>query len=584
MKKAWKAKLLTALCCNLFFFALLLVFSPLEVFVGNVNEFKFPLDNVWWIMLLTALCATGMLTALEMLLPASWALLANAATAGLGLCCYVQTMFLNGKMVSMDVEALVTNRTERLINLGVWALILLVVCAAAVYAIAKNKKGTAHAVLRYICLVLTGIQAFALIVTVATTDLNKERDSFKLVGDGQFELAPKQNTLVFVLDTTDSAYMDAALEQFPDIHQAFSGFTYYHNATSGYSRTFPAIPYMLTGEKYYFDRFYGEYIDEAYNKGTLIKELGEAGVDSRIFTIDSNLISEYVSRYLGNTTTNQSKYLKNTSIPDLIKGMLRVSLYKVAPYRLKYELEYSVSEINQSVVRIDGEAFEYVDYNFYQELMSHPLTLSKEYDKAFRFYHLYGSHYRVHWNENMELDENATEPPALRGSLRIIEEYMRRMDEMGILDDATIIITADHGDSAAGQALTVFGTVLTPPKPVLMVKYPHSDMSRPLEISNAPVSHEELRATIAKACGIEHEKHGRTFQEIGEDEQRERHYYYTALFHDREGEIALKEYVINGDANDFANWTDTGNYWDVNYSAYKVSPLRYKDILAERAK
>ena len=45
----------------------------------------------------------------------------------------------------------------------------------------------------------------------------------------------------------------------------------------------------------------------------------------------------------------------------------------------------------------------------------------------------------------MELDENATEPPALRGSLRIIEEYMRRMDEMGILDDATIIVTADHG-------------------------------------------------------------------------------------------------------------------------------------------
>jgi hypothetical protein len=65
------------------------------------------------------------------------------------------------------------------------------------------------------------------------------------------------------------------------------------------------------------------------------------------------------------------------------------------------------------------------------------------------------------------------------------------------------------------------------------------------------------------------------FSGKAENETRRRLYYYTALYSDTDGEIALREYEINGDANDLANWQPTGNWWNIDYSVNKVSETRF---------
>ena len=62
-------------------------------------------------------------------------------------------------------------------------------------------------------------------------------------------------------------------------------------------------------------------------------------------------------------------------------------------------------------------------------------------------------------------------------------------------------------------------------------------------------------------------------------QDRERKYYHTALVSDIDGEIALREYSIKGDARNLESYTPTGNNWDVNYSKRAVSKNRLKDFV-----
>ena len=566
MKGQWKGRLLITLLCNLFLASTVMVFAPLEVYVGSFFNFYFGFDVTWKIMTLAMLAVVVTVTAAEMLLPKRMALLLNALTVVFGLCCYVQMMFLNGKMVSLTGAQMRTTRAERIVNLCVWAAILAVVLGIAVFILRKKKDDTLNVALGYVSAMLMVMQTVGLLSVVLTTDMTST-GGFMLAGDGRYEVAPKNNTLVFVLDTTENTFFEKVLRDYPDVYEAFSGFTYYSNTTGMHSRTYPALPYLLTGERCYYDKPYHEYIQEAFSGGTMLMDLKNAGVDSRVYTWESHLLSKNARPYVNNMFLTQFNSFDSVSVPDLIAGVLNISLYKVAPYRLKYELEYSMDKINQRVIRHEKEPYQHYDFEYYHELVDSELTVNSEYEGAFRFYHLFGSHHDMYWDENMRLFDVEDPAQALRGSLRIFEEFVRKMNEAGVLDETTIIVTADHGQWAGTESTEISHVMANPPNPIMLVKHAGSDMSIPLVISHAPVSHEDLFATVIDGCGLDSSAYGRTLQEITEDEDRERRYYFTAYSAETGGELVLKEYTINGDANTFDNWMYTGNKWDILYTA-----------------
>jgi len=420
------------------------------------------------------------------------------------------------------------------------------------------------------------MQTVGLLTAALTTDMSSA-GGFMLTGDGRFEMAPENNTLVFVFDATENTIFEDVLRDYPDVYEALSGFTYYPDAISTYSRTYPSLTYMITGGKCYYDKPHDAYISDAYTQSALLGDLKAVEIDSRAFSLDINKFSKAAEPFLGNMFITNFDSLDSVSVPDLIGGMLNISLYKTAPYRLKYELVYSMDKINQRVIRHDKEQYQHYDYEYYHDLKEHGLQVNSEYAGAFRFYHLFGSHHDLYWDENMVRIDVTNKVQPLRGSLRIIEEFVRMLEEEGILDQTTIIVTADHGAVSGGGHTDLRKNTSTPPTPIMLVKYPDSDMSRPLTVSKAPITHDDLFATVIEGCGMDPTAYGRTIREIPENEQRERYYYYTA-FSDRDGgEMVLREYLIEGDARDFKNWTDTGRYWDILYSPYEVSKYRYME-------
>ena len=90
--------------------------------------------------------------------------------------------------------------------------------------------------------------------------------------------------------------------------------------------------------------------------------------------------------------------------------------------------------------------------------------------------------------------------------------------------------------------------------------------AKPIMLSEKPVSQLDIQATVLDAMGQDYSKYTEkdAFEgySILRDIDPERVRYYVTT--DSEGlqEVAFREYVIDGDALNFDNWSETGRTWD----------------------
>ena len=575
-----KKPFLTVFLCNLFLLLTTLFFSPLEVVARNAGEFFFPLSSVWGFQLLVCLAGSLLLTLLMLLLPARAGLTVAAAMLGLGLAAYVQILFLNSLVPSLTGRAIKISSSGRILNLVIWGAIVLLSVALVFLFSKKHRKNTEFALCAVAgALIIMQLAGFVSSALTMDTGVTEKRQNHVLSAQGQFELGSDRNVIVFVMDTADGAWAREMLERWPELKETLSGWTWYPNATSRYNRTYPALPYLFTGVECHFDKPVATYIDEAFTSGiAFLKGLEEAGVDTRILTSEPNLISGLADPYIANAVNYDYGDFGNLYLPRLEKVLLRIGIYKCAPYCFKNLGVYDMDYVNTASFRIHNDPetkYGSYDYEFYAKLKK-GLTVSSDYSKAFRFYHTAGTHIGVFWGEDLVPDPNrvGTEdyPAALRGCFRNVEEYIARLKDLGLYDQATIIVTADHGSNFGvpyGRPLERTDTAT----PVMMVKYAGSDLSQPLREDKAPVSQDELFATVEQALGANASGlgSGKTMKDFTEGEARERYYDFIAFREHVAGEIAVLEYRIDGDAEDIANYHLTGNWRDVLYSVQPIS-------------
>ena len=580
-----KRQLLTILLCNLFLTMTVAFFSPLEVFLSNITDFQFPFRNIWWVQLIVAVGGALALTLVMGVLPARAGQIAASVTLGLGVAAYVQAMFLNGSMVSLTGDRMEISSGQVIWNLVIWGAIILIAIAAVVWFGRRKFRGTGMA-MAWLAAALVLVQAVAFVSLVATTDLSGGDKENDLSTDGEFDLAQGTNVIEFVLDTADGMYVGPMLTNYPELNESLSGWTYYPNATSTHSRTYPSIVYMLTGEKCTFDLPMEQYVAQSYENSHYLEELHDAGTDVRVYTWDPEMVADSAQAYVSNCTGFLFGQFENLDLPNLEWNLLKIGLYKSTPYALKETFAYDSAEVNRTSYRkmeMDERNYNFYDPDFWYDFrVFDKMTVNPGYRKAFRFYHLFGVHPGVNWDENMETVEvEDTEDTefrirALRGSFRMLESYIQDMKALGIYDDALIIVTADHGIAGRG------GDGPSPEKQsaatvLMMVKYPGSDLSQPLKTDRSPVSHADIYATVEEALGVANGGYGsgKTLHDFTEGEERERLYYHSVLRSDEEGEIFLREYQVDGDAEDFSNWHRTGRWWDIVYSQNTVSAEPY---------
>lgn len=154
------------------------------------------------------------------------------------------------------------------------------------------------------------------------------------------------------------------------------------------------------------------------------------------------------------------------------------------------------------------------------------------------------------------------------GALKIALNYLQQLKELGIYDNATILILSDHGTHENGR--DTFQEVK--PLPLVLVKQPNEHGS--LKISENPISYFQLQATILKRFP--------EAAEFGEDFSEP---LLTTRLHRRISltpDHPIVEYLVEPDASNNLSWHESATLTykpDFRNATYKIGTrVDYQNI------
>lgn len=568
VRLSWPRRFLFALVVSAFVVYTVGIVAPYEIVAGGSGSLIFGLSDVW-----APLAVFAVILALVMALLLSIArgrafsvLLAVVFALGVG--AYVQAMFLNSSLPAADGVAVIWGdyTTVTVISSAVWLAIF-----ALLVVFCLRMEGLFRSVVTIASVALVVVQS----VGVASLWLGPEKASAEasassipeekvyVTEEGLFDVSSKSNVIVFVLDTFDTFDMQNMLAETPDMLDELTGFTYFPDSVGSMIPTRYGVPYLLTGELPKTSQTYSQFVDGIYSRSTFLDEIREQGYSIGLYT-DSILSNEVtVGMDIVASKTENIHPLGKVAVDNkqTILTLWKCALYRDAPWLFKAPFWFYTDEMNESVLS-KGESdyadipYTMNDVDYYDTLASDRLSIADKGEKgSFRFIHLQGAHGPYVMDENAHASDTATFEAQCRGSIEIVNEYVRQLKELGVYDSSTIIVTADHGNWGLVEELE------GPTSPILLVKPAADDgeSESPVEVSTVPTGHVDYPATVIDAVGGDSSKWGETVFEVT-DGARTRYYYMTAS--DGKRDRALKEFEINGDVLDFDNWQLTGNIWD----------------------
>lgn len=546
-----KTRLLFILPILLLWTITVLVFEPNQLLLNNLDEFSIPYFKFFGIMLAEGAALTVVYTLIGVFVLSDRQLkLFGTIIFGVSAAGYIQGNFLNGEMLLMDGTVQTWTSAQKIINGIVW----LVIIAAAVYCSYNVRyKNICRKIVQGVCVYICLIQVLSLAFMIATAKFPDKDNEFVLTTNHMLELDDENNVVVFVLDWFDRQIMDDIEEENPDFTKNLKDFTEYTDTTSCYAYTALSVPYLLTGVEWEYGMEAAEYCEYAYSNSNFLDDIVKRNYSLGVYT-GSRHVGDAVKQKLLNYSNELTKEL---GLMKAFYVMNNTSKYKMAPFAAKQLYFYTTDDIAEIVVN-SGEYTANNDIIFYNELSKNNLSVDESgtYDGAFRFYHFKGAHPLFTMNEDFEeVKENGTQLSQSKGSLKIVFRYIDEMKKLGLYDDATIIITADHGQNTnVMRKSTVDTDYDMTSTPILFVKLPKEQHEEGPIKNTAPVSHTDFAATVINAVGGNYTEYGRTFAEISQDEIRERVFTYVVTPNKN-----YRRYIIAGDANNPETWKETAD-------------------------
>ncbi len=554
-QRSWGVRLPLAILCAFTCVFTFILFGPCELYLQNMQEMPFPFLTMVPVLLLTGAAVFAALLAVLLLLRGKVFNLAVSILFAGTLAGYLQGNLLNIDHGSLDGNAVNWQefRSPMLQNCLVWLLIF-----AVVFFLLYLSRRLWTRIVELTGVIIIGAQIAALIALLAGAGL----DNIARVGqektyvsrDGIYEVARKQNVIVFLLDRLDNQFTDEVLELHPEWKQRLSGFSYYHDFTGSYANTRPSIAYFMTGVEHDYTVPWNDYFHRAWTRPVhpLLQDIHNAGYTARVYSDCSYVFGQ--AQDVEGFVDNIHRDTQTVHRDIMLEQMLTLSAYRYAPEALKPYFQMYSGDLGD-IVSVEGEDLEnnlYTvdDVAFWQGYREHGLTVDQDLDGLFQFYHFEGAHSPYVMDEKAQPVLQGTRNGQITGNMEMIFRYLDELEEKGLFDDATVIITTDHArpPGQRGDISDVNASRVS----TLMIKPSGTGRTRPLQISRKQVCQDNLRASIISYFGLDSASYGRTVESIGEDEEMTRILWMRG----ERGEVANKLYTfqINGDANDFSNW------------------------------
>ncbi len=537
------------------------IFGPTEIFFANHTTFGVVFNEFGWKLLIIGSVIAIVATIIISLLTCIFQKIVLAIFGILSIGGYVQTMFFNTGLdqIGATLDGYIPT-TETLIKDG---LMWLVVVAVTIVIIIKSKD-TWKKPLFLISLILTATQG----VAYGTLFISAPKDAFEykeselvLSGEKQYTVSSNENVIVFILDTVSNTHFDNALVDYPEMTDILTDFTYYNNTDSNYMGTFPSVPHLLTGYELDPTQSVNDWIANCWhneNTTRFYNELHAAGYKVNAYVTETTLFTGNGTLYnVEGRLDNLITLNHNISIDYnlLYKTLLEMSCYRFMPDYFKPYFDVPNTQY-ASIVSHPDNTINYANPDFYTALVEKGLSLDND-SNYFIIQHLSGIHDIINDENCIRVPNDSVEYTAtIRGAFTMIEEYLNQLIDLGVYDNSTIIITADHGT----QAL---------PHSIFFIKEAHTTQDA-MKTNSAPITLDELLPTIAELILGEHEYLGNTIYDFTEGEQRERTHYVRGYSSDYPSVIRYDGKATDG-PNVYFTYTYTG-------TSAEYSILYEKDI------
>lgn len=564
---SWRKRFAFALLMSVFMFFMVFVAPAIELVGSNTDSMVFSLGNIWWVPVVFCTAFAIILALALSALKGKRFYIALMVVFALTAAAYIQSLFFNRGMLPADGGFIGWTEPFFIMkDITSGAMWIAVIVALLVLSRKRRHlwlKSTTAVACALIIMQAVGVASVAIKANEAAI-VESQRP---YVTQGSLRsVAPQNNVIVFVLDTYDTAILEAIRAEDPNFLDDFTDFTYFRDCAGTMIPTTNAIPNLLTGLKPAVGQTVEEYRATKYERSTYLEDIHNLNYSIGIYT-DSLMMDFKNSADYKITTYTENVHPVSRAPINVWRtfiAMEQMALYREAPWVFKPAFWYYTSDVNNRMIADSGSAnlndslYELDDAAILKLFQEQGLEVVDDgHEGAFRFIHLFGAHFPYSVDEEGG-DVGTGHSDIMRqskGSMKVVSEYMARLKELGLYDDATIIVTADHGVWTLSE-----DPVSRPISPIMLVKPSKTDgtQGQKVRVSAMPISHDDVIPTVIAAMGGDSSKYGPTVWEIT-DKNRDR--YFDALTNVGGDGQRFVEYKISGYVLNLNNWEKTGNEW-----------------------
>lgn len=545
-----KEKLLISALVSLTVSFIAIIFNPIDIFANNAKELSFSLGD--FVLPLLGCFALCFVTAFCFLMIFNKILLniITSSVLSVFIADYVYNLTV-GKNIFVSGDMRISfeqSQTYFLVFLGITMYILILLSIFT----KKNWKN----ICTFLCVLLIAMNSASLVSDLASKDLKSGESAkveYALSEKNMFGVSEKENVVYFLFDRFDKMFYDEVVEKYPDyFSKTLDGFTYFDNAVSTFSRTYPAVTGLITGVTYDGKTSADEYFKKAYTTSPFLKDLKSNGYNVNIY---ADRYYEYAdAKYFKDIANNAVKI--NGYTPDqkkILKYLMSLSYARIVPYKMPgYIFHYTAFGTTLTLSELNSEEKIYHDDDaaVYKNLTASGLDTYTG-DKNYTFIYLHGSHSPFTLNSDVQRVAESTSIEQTIGSFKIIDEYISELKRLGVYDNTTIVITGDHGypytDTDNLLDYMEDGT-----RTCVFIK-PKNSKTSGITVKHTQASVADIMPTVVKDIKLKtSHDYGESLFDIDENETRTRTYYHSRITGN--SKLILDKYKITGDAADKNNW------------------------------
>ncbi|MCL2737100.1 MAG: sulfatase-like hydrolase/transferase [Propionibacteriaceae bacterium] len=544
-ERSWQRRLGLAGLAGGAYATVYILFGALDLVGTNASELPFRATDVIGLVLGIFFVVWGGATLLLFLLRGKVfdvmaSLAVSVAVAG-----WLQANFLNPNIGQLMGDQILweSMTAQGLVNLLVW---IGVVAVIPLVRLLGQKVWTPTVV------VLSAVLLTGSIVSLATTYSDPALSSSQAGAEAGYlsykdilSVSSTRNEIVFLVDELDSKHIDTIRDQDPHFFDPLTGFTQYTQNITRYNKTFPSVVSTLTESSYSYDEPKSQYFSQAWRDATSVRSLKDAGWSVNIYSDQTEIFwsDSDIAGLLDNYETAPRQV--NTSIA--LNGLGRLTAFTYAPTAIKPIFWMDSTIFNGSFTpKYDQDPpYEFDDPRLGRLVDTERLTVSGD-QPRFSFIHFQGSH--GPWTMDAQAQPTAVSDRVTQtmGVFHIIFDYIDQLKALGLYDQSTIVIMADHGTHLGQEQPR-----LTLPNLATLIVKEGGAPSTPMTTSEAPVTVANLWPTLLSQAGLDHP--GLPYAEVPMVSTAPRMFtWFRTPTQDSPG--YAQEYAVGDDARDWGSW------------------------------